>query len=60
MEDFTIKTRLTTKEYIKIMFVGLYKKPTFIIATVFGLYLTATVILDYLNIIEYYNETPLF
>jgi hypothetical protein len=60
MEDFTIKTRLTTKEYAKIMFVGLYKKPAFILSAVLGLYLIATVILDYLRIIDYYNETPLF
>jgi hypothetical protein len=60
MEDFTIRTRLTTKEYTKVMFIVLYKKPVFIIATLLGLYLTTTVALDYLDIISYYSDTPLF
>jgi hypothetical protein len=60
MEDFTIKTRLTTKEYTKVMFVGLYKKPAFILATVLGFYLITTVIFNYLDVIDYYNDTPLF
>ena len=60
MEDFTIKTRLTTKEYIRVLFLGLYKKPAFILATLLGLYLVTTVILDYLRIIYYYIDTPLF
>lgn len=60
MDDFTIKTRLTTKEYRKVMFIGLYKKPAFIVATLLGLYLITTVVLDYLNIINYYSDIPLF
>jgi hypothetical protein len=60
MEDFTIKTRLTTKEYRKVMIVGLYKKPAFILATVLGLYLVTTVILNYLEVIDYYSDTPFF
>jgi len=60
MEDFTIKTRLTTKEYAKVMFVGLYKKPAFIFATLLGFYFITTVVLDYLDIIDYYTNTPLF
>jgi hypothetical protein len=53
MEDFTIKMHLTKKEYAKVMFVGLYKKPVFILATLFGLYLMTTAILDY-------SGTPLY
>ena len=60
MEDFTIKTRLTTKEYTRLMFLGLYKKPAFILATLLGLYLVSTIILDYLGIIYYHRDTPLF
>ena len=60
MEDFTIKTRLTTKEYTKVMCIGLYKKPAFILATLFGLYLITTAVLDHLNIINYYSEVPIF
>ena len=60
MEDFTIKTRLTTKEYTRVMFLGLYKKPAFILTTLLGLYLVATVMLDYLMIIHYYIDTPLY
>ena len=60
MEDFTITTRLTTKEYAKIMFVGLYKKPGFIIVTILGLYFVTTVILDYFKIVSFYTDTPYF
>ncbi len=60
MEDFTIKTRLTTKEYIRVMYVGLYKKPVFIFATLLGLYLLTTVLLDYLKVINYYTDTPIY
>ncbi|CAN5736977.1 hypothetical protein BH11BAC3_BH11BAC3_13310 [soil metagenome] len=60
MEDFTITTRTTTKEYAKVMLIGLYKKTGFIIATIVGLYLLTTVILNYFNIINYYSDTPYF
>lgn len=60
MNTFSITTRLTTKEYARIMFVGLYRKPGFILATVLGLYFAITVILDYLNTIDWYSETPTF
>lgn len=60
MEDFSITSSLTTKEYSKIMFVGLYKKPAFILATILGLYMIITIILDYFEIIKYYPDTPLF
>ena len=51
---------MTTKEYAKVMLMGLYKKPGFIIATIIGLYLLTTVILDYLKIINYYDGVPYF
>jgi len=60
MNNFSIITRLTTREYARIMFIGLYKKPGFILATVLGLYFATTVILDYLNIIDWYSDTPTF
>lgn len=60
MENFSLTTRLTTKEYKKIMFIGLYKKPGFILATLLGLYFVASIVLDYFNIISYYSETPIF
>ena len=60
MEDFTIKTRLTTKEYARVMYVGLYKKSAFILATLLGTYLVTTVFLDYFKVIDYYTETPIY
>jgi hypothetical protein len=60
MEDFTIITRLTKQEYIKVMFLGLYKKPAFILATLLGLYLVSTILLDYFKLIDYYTDTPLY
>ena len=60
MQDFSITTRLTTKEYTKIMFTGLYKKPGFILANVLGIYFLATVILDNLGIIKWHSEIPTF
>ncbi len=42
------------------MFIGLYKKPGFILATVLGLYFVATLILDYLSIVKFYTATPNF
>ena len=60
MEDFSITSRLTTKEYAKIMFVGLYKKPGFILATLLGLYFIVTVILDFTKIVSFYNAPPYF
>jgi hypothetical protein len=60
MNDFSITTQLTTKEYAKIMFVGFYKKPGFILATILGLYFAVTIILDYSNIVDWYSETPIF
>jgi hypothetical protein len=60
LENFTITTRLTTKEYAKVMFIGLYKKPAFILSGLLGLYFTTTVVLHYLNVIQFYDDTPLF
>lgn len=60
MEDFTITTRFTTKEYAKIIFVELYKKPGFILATLLGFYYEATVMLNYFQVISYYSATPYF
>lgn len=60
MNNFSITTRLTTKEYTKIMFVGLYKKPGFILATILGLYYATTIILNYLKVIDCYSDTPTF
>ena len=60
MEDFTIRIRLTKKEYATIFFIGLYKKTVFIASTILGLYFVVTVLLDYYNIISYYSEKPLF
>ena len=60
MEDFTIKTRLTTKEYAKVTLIALYRKPAFILSALLGLYLITTLVLDYLSIIDYYSGTPFF
>lgn len=58
MEDFSITTRTTTKEYATVMLIGLYKKPVFILTTIYGLYLLATIILNHFKVIIYYPEIP--
>ena len=60
MDDFTITTRLTKSDYVKAVYNGLYRKPQFIVATILGLYLIGTVVLDYFTTINYYSETPYF
>ena len=51
---------MTKKEYAKVMFIGFYKKPVYFLSTLLGLYFMTTVVLNYLNVIQYYSETPLF
>ena len=51
---------MTRKEYTKIMFAGIYKKPAFIIATLLGLYFIVTVIVDYFKVVSFYADTPYF
>jgi hypothetical protein len=58
--NFSITSKLNKQDYTTIMFIGLYKKPAFILCTIVGLYLIATVLLDYAHIINYYPSTPLF
>ena len=60
MNTFSVTTRLTTKEYVSVMFAGLYRKPVFILATLIGLYFATTIILDYLGIVDWYDNTPTF
>ena len=47
--DFSITSKLDKGDYIKVMFIGLYKKPYYIIATIFGLCLLIISILNYVN-----------
>lgn len=58
METFSIKYRLPAKEYVKTMLAGLYRKPGFILATLFGLYYIATSVLDYFHLVHFYSTTP--
>src|SRR5215469_15136143 len=58
MDSFSVTTLLTRKDYIKFICGELYKKPQFIIATLFGLFLITIVILNYLRIINYSSEVP--
>ena len=60
MDNFTITTRLTKSNYAKFMYRELYKKPQFILATLVGLYLVGTVVLNYFSIISYYSEMPVY
>lgn len=39
MDNFSITTQLTKKEYLKVMLLGLYRKLPFIVISLFGLYL---------------------
>src|ERR1700761_4088676 len=60
MESFSITTILIEKEYSKVMFLGLYRKPGFIAAGVLGFYFLVTIVLNYLKVIAYYSDTPYF
>jgi hypothetical protein len=60
MEDFSITTQLTARDYSKAMLVGFYKRPSILLMAVFGFYLVITVILNYFNIINLYSEIPYF
>src|SRR6202000_76498 len=60
MENFSITTRVTTKDYSKVMFLGLYRKPGIIIATIYGFFLIVTIILDHFKIIDFYSDRPYF
>ncbi|WP_245845563.1 YcxB family protein [Mucilaginibacter xinganensis] len=50
---------MNTPDYTRVMFIGLYKKPVFILFSIFGLYLLTTVALDYFGVINYYATQPL-
>lgn len=60
MEDFSITTRLTVKEYAKAIAIGFYKNIKVILSTILGIYLLVTAILDHFNIIDFYPDTPYF
>ena len=47
--NFSITSKLNKHDYTKTMFIGLYKKPAFILCTIVGIYLITTVLLDYPN-----------
>lgn len=49
MDAFSITTRLTTKEYIKVLYFELYKKPLYILATFLGIYLLFNEIFKIIN-----------
>lgn len=53
MEPFSITTRLSVKDHAKVMLIGLYKKPSFIVIALFGFYFDALLLLDYLGYIIY-------
>ena len=57
MEDFSVTTRVTTKDYSKVMLLGLYRKPVFILLAIFGIYMLGTSILDHFKLIDYYSDT---
>jgi hypothetical protein len=56
--DFSIISKLDKRDYIKVMFIGLYKKPYYIIATIFGLCLLTISILNYFNTIGFEVYSP--
>jgi hypothetical protein len=56
--NFSITSSLNKQEYIKVMFIGLYKKPGFIIGTIVGLYLLITALFNYFNVIDLYVYSP--
>ncbi|HEV2353237.1 MAG TPA: YcxB family protein [Puia sp.] len=38
MDSFSITTRTTVSDYVKILYTGFYRKPTFLIVSIFGLF----------------------
>jgi hypothetical protein len=60
MENFSITTQLTTKEFAKVMIIGLYKKPGMIFATILGSYYIITILLDSFKIVTLYEGIPYF
>src|SRR5450631_770249 len=60
MEDFSISTHLTANDYSKVMLLGLYKKPSFLILALLGFCLVVTAIIDYFKIIKFYSDTHYF
>lgn len=47
---FTINTCLNKQDYIKVMYAGLYRKPFYIFAAIFGLSLFTVSTLNYFNL----------
>lgn len=60
MEDFSITTRVNSKEYAKIVFVGLYQKPAFIFATLLGIYFVMKLVLRYFGVVKSYTDISSF
>lgn len=56
---FTITTCINKQDYIKVMFVGLYKKPYYIIATIFGFCLLTISVLNYFGAVNINVYSPL-
>ena len=52
MEPFTITVKLTTKEYSKVLYRVLYKKPSYILFTVVGLFMLLMATLEVTGVIE--------
>lgn len=58
MEDFSITVRLTEKEYSKIMYSGLYRKPGMVVTGIVGIFLILSTIVDPLKIIAPFPDMP--
>ncbi len=56
--EFSITSRLNKKDYIKVMFIGLYRKPYYIIAAILGLFLVTISTLSYFNGINFNIYSP--
>lgn len=56
MENFIIKTQMSARGYAKVMLIGLYKKPGFILTTIFGIYYLVGLISGSFTAMGYYNE----
>jgi len=56
---FSITTCLNKQDYIKVMFVGLYKKPYYILATIFGFGLLTISVLGFFTTINLDIYSPM-
>lgn len=57
--EFSITSKLDKTEYIKTMFIGLYKRPYYVLVTIFGLFILAVSMLNYTKLTSFQVYSPI-